>query len=100
MTYKLKEKPEMEVKYKEYRILSGTQDVGWLLIWKGRLPFIHITAKAHKIDKYALAKMVKELEPDSWGEYLLISELITFEEFYDKEFLKKFNEEGKRVDKN
>jgi hypothetical protein len=94
MTYKLKKDGFKDTLYQEYRLYNGTQDVGWMLLWKGRLPFVHITAKAHKIDKYAIAKAVKELEPDSWGEYFLIGELVHFEDFYDKEFLKKFDEEG------
>lgn len=101
--YKLKKTEWEACMYQEYRILNGSQNIGWLLLWKDRLPFVHITAKAHKIDKYLLAKLVKEIEPDSWGEYFLINELVRFEDLVDKEYMAKlekaFDEEGLRIER-
>jgi hypothetical protein len=89
----------------DYKILNGTQHVGWVLISSKkaqRLPVVNITSEHHKLDRHALAVAIKNIDPDSWGQYFLASELVTFEDLEDKEFLKKMemNEIGERLTVN
>jgi hypothetical protein len=86
----------------DYKILNGTQTIGWILISSKaahRIPVVNITSDNHKLDRHALAVVIKNLDPDSWGQYLLASELVTFEDLEDKEFLKKMerNEIGEKI---
>jgi hypothetical protein len=92
--YKLKFSPREQPKaYKKYWLFNGTQDVGWVLFLDGHIPHVLICAKSHKIDKYALAVVVREIDPESWGEYFLVTELVTFEDLKDKEFLANYEKE-------
>jgi hypothetical protein len=94
--YYKEEKTEWDTKY----IFNGTQQIGWVMFSGERIPFVVITAKRHTLDKHALAVAIKELVPDSWGEYLYFNkEHVRFDDLQDKEFLANMDKEFEKAEK-
>lgn len=87
MTYKIRPRDGYKPHtFDEFEILNGTQTIGWLM--KSRtdhIPILYIFAQDHEIDKHALAVEVKRIDPDSWGEFFLITEYVTFEDLEEPE---------------
>lgn len=82
MVYKIrKDNVSNEGTYQRHDIYNGKQCIGWLMVSDNDyVPLLMVTAKNHNLDRHALAVEVKKIDPNSWGSFFLVTELVSFED--------------------